>query len=89
MSILKADKMSPLFKELIVASSMAQFQKMGAKYYLSIDTSSVCVGSLVWTPQACKVEPFFAKIQMAEKWTLFSSAENLFRHTCFQNAVIQ
>ena len=47
-------------------------------YYLSIDTSWACVGLLVWTPQACKVEHFYANIQKAEKWTLFSSAENLF-----------
>ena len=31
MSILKADKMSPLFQEVIVASSMAKFQKNGCQ----------------------------------------------------------
>ena len=31
MSILKADKMSPLFQEFIVASSMAQLQKNGCQ----------------------------------------------------------
>ena len=35
-SILKADKMSPLFLEVIVASSVAQFKKMVTKWKIWI-----------------------------------------------------
>ena len=45
MSILKDDKMSPLFQKVIVASSMAQFKEWvpNERYgnYLAIDTSAL------------------------------------------------
>ena len=65
MIILKDDKMSPLFQEVIVASSMAPFQKkMGTKrkIWMDIIFPWVCVDLLVRIPQACKVKHFSANI---------------------------
>ena len=48
--------------------------------YLSIDTS-VCVGLLVWIPQACEAGCFFPKD--GKGLTFFQSAENLILATFF------
>ena len=81
--------MSPLFQEVIVSSANAQFKKWAPneryEYYLSVDTSWVCVDLLVRTPGACKVEYFSGNIQNTEKGALFLQAQKTyFWHTFFK-----
>ena len=65
MKILRADKLRPLFWEIILALPIAQFKKKVPNerygYYLSIDTQWVFVGHVVWTSQPSKVGQFSEK----------------------------
>ena len=82
MSILKGDKMSPLFQEVMEASSVAQFPKTGYQMkdmdinFLLIPSESVWIYWLGHNKPA-KLSTS-ANIQYTEKLTFFSSAEKLF-----------
>ena len=63
MYIWRAHKMSPLFQEVIVALPVVQFKKklcqmIDMDLYVSINTTGVCVGVLVWTSQHAKLSIF-------------------------------
>ena len=85
MSILRCDKMRPLFQEAIV-TKLAVTHKVpddSYGYYLSNDTPWVSVGHVVQTPQSCKVGHISKINWNAKKCTFFTSTKKTFFGTLF------